>query len=148
MVSQITRDCVSLCSPAMLNWQAIVFISALTLEFTVYNFSDWNLLGGQVVSIIFIFAWSGSVMGLYFYFLNAMGWFRVDPLEEEVGLDISRHKGAAYDIKEANIEDVKQLNDARANLAEGSMRGTKYVVEENKMPDDTKKDVDEPEMEA
>jgi hypothetical protein len=89
-------------------------------------------------------------MGLYFYFLNAMGWFRVDPLEEEVGLDISRHKGAAYDIKEANIEDVKQLNDVRASLVEGSMRGTKYAIEENKMPmpDDTKKDVDEPEMEA
>lgn len=65
-------------------------------------------------------------MGLYFYGLNTMGWLRVDPLEEEVGLDISRHKGAAYDIKEANVEDVKQLTDVRMSFNDDrSGRGSK-----------------------
>ena len=30
--------------------------------------------------------------------VNLFGWFRVDTIEEEVGLDISHHKGAAYDL--------------------------------------------------
>lgn len=30
--------------------------------------------------------------------VNLLGWFRVDSIEEEVGLDISHHKGAAYDL--------------------------------------------------
>ena len=34
----------------------------------------------------------------YFILLNVLGLFRVDALEEEVGLDISHHKGAAYDM--------------------------------------------------
>lgn len=63
-----------------------------------------------------------------------MGWLRVDPLEEEVGLDISRHKGAAYDIKEANHDDVKQLTDHRMSIVEDrSARGAKpnFTIEEN-----------------
>ena len=34
----------------------------------------------------------------YLTLINFIGWFRVDRLEEEVGLDISHHKGAAYDL--------------------------------------------------
>ena len=43
----------------------------------------------------------------YFLILNALGLFRVDALEEEVGLDISHHKGAAYDLSGPS-EDAKE----------------------------------------
>jgi Amt family ammonium transporter len=52
-------------------------------------------------------------MGCYFFFLNTMGWFRIDPLEEEVGMDLSRHKGSAYNITTAKPEDVVKLESSR-----------------------------------
>ena len=54
---------------------------------------DFTLIGTQLIGILFIFGWTAVMTGSYFYFLNYMGWFRIDPLEEEVGVDISRHKG-------------------------------------------------------
>ena len=30
--------------------------------------------------------------------VNLLGWFRVNEIDEEVGLDISHHKGAAYNL--------------------------------------------------
>jgi ammonium transporter, Amt family len=49
---------------------------------------DFTLLGIQLISVLFIFALTFVVMGIYFYILNFMGWLRIDPLEEEVGMDI------------------------------------------------------------
>jgi Amt family ammonium transporter len=51
----------------------------------------------------------------FFYALSAAGMFRVDPLEEEVGLDISHHRGAAYDLTGPNKEDVEELMEVRAS---------------------------------
>lgn len=39
----------------------------------------------------------------------------VDPLEEEVGLDISHHRGSAYDLTEPHKEHVEQLMEVRAS---------------------------------
>jgi Amt family ammonium transporter len=41
--------------------------------------------------------------------------FRVDALEEEVGLDISHHRGAAYDYSGPKEEDVQELLEERAS---------------------------------
>jgi Amt family ammonium transporter len=57
-----------------------------------------KLLGVEIAGICFIIGWVGLIMIPYFILLNMMGLFRVDALEEEVGLDISHHKGAAYDM--------------------------------------------------
>ena len=52
----------------------------------------------------------------FFYMLLVLGMFRVDPLEEEVGLDISHHRGEAYDISgSAKKEDVEELMETRAS---------------------------------
>mmetsp|Transcript_13060 Transcript_13060/g.18709 ORF Transcript_13060/g.18709 Transcript_13060/m.18709 type:complete len:481 (-) Transcript_13060:187-1629(-) len=65
------------------------------------------LLGVEICGILFIIGWVGVIMIPYFMVLNAMGLFRVDALEEEVGLDISHHKGAAYDMSGPS-EDAKE----------------------------------------
>merc|ERR1712127_659336 len=57
-----------------------------------------SLIGCQICGILWICAWVGFIMTPYFHLLNFLGMFRVDSLEEEVGLDISHHKGAAYDL--------------------------------------------------
>jgi Amt family ammonium transporter len=76
-----------------------------------YNWGMGNgtgkLLAVEIVGVLFIIGWVGLIMIPYFMLLNAMGLFRVDALEEEVGLDISHHKGAAYDLSGPS-EDVKE----------------------------------------
>jgi Amt family ammonium transporter len=74
---------------------------------------NFSLLGTQICGVLFIFAWTSTIMGSYFYFLNYMGWLRIDPLEEEAGMDLSRHKGSAYDISPVPDESVKQLTASR-----------------------------------
>jgi Amt family ammonium transporter len=75
---------------------------------------DGTLLGIQILAVLWIFGWTAVIMGTYFYILNLLGWFRIDPLEEEVGMDISRHKGSAYDISSAPETAVDALNLSRS----------------------------------
>jgi len=79
------------------------------------DFGDANLLLVQLVSVIWTCVWVVGVMTPFFMALNAAGMFRVDPLEEEVGLDISHHRGAAYDLKAAKEDDVAELLEVRAS---------------------------------
>eukprot|EP00957_Ditylum_brightwellii_P052521 3982762-Ditylum_brightwellii.AAC.1 len=55
---------------------------------------NFTLLGIQLIAVLFILAWVFAIMGPFFIILNYYNWLRVDPLEEEVGLDISRHNGS------------------------------------------------------
>merc|ERR1739844_46466 len=57
-----------------------------------------SLLVCEIFGILFIIGWTAGLMFPFFTVLKVIGWFRVDPLEEKVGLDISHHKGSAYDL--------------------------------------------------
>ena len=48
-----------------------------------------NLLGCQVLGLLFIFGWTFVIMLPFFLWLNFMGWFRSESVQELVGLDIS-----------------------------------------------------------
>lgn len=74
-----------------------------------------DLLLCQVCGILWICGWVFALMTPFFLGLNALGIFRVDSLEEEVGLDISHHKGAAYDLTQAKQQDVEELMEIRAS---------------------------------
>ena len=76
---------------------------------------NFTLLGVQLIAVLFIFAWTSVTMGTLFYILKLLGWLRISPLEEQVGMDISRHKGNAYDIGTPTQELVDQLNESRSN---------------------------------
>ncbi len=54
-----------------------------------------------------------GVMTPFFLVLKMLGMFRVDALEEEVGLDISHHKGSAYNIVGADQSKVDEFNEKR-----------------------------------
>ena len=73
-----------------------------------------NLLGAQVVGVLWVIAWVTVIMTPYFLLLNAAGMFRVDSMEEEVGLDISHHKGAAYDISGPSDDSVRKFVRSRS----------------------------------
>ena len=80
-----------------------------------YKGSDANLLLIQFVGLCWILGWVGATMTPFFIVLNFAGMFRVDALEEEVGLDISHHRGAAYDLSGPKQEDVEELMEVRAS---------------------------------
>lgn len=88
---------------------------------------DANLLLVQFIAVIWICAWVSIVMTPFFMMLNALGMFRVDPLEEEVGLDISHHNGAAYDLSAPKKEDIEELMEVRASR-HGKVEVPKEVV--------------------
>jgi Amt family ammonium transporter len=50
------------------------------------------------------------------YVLKFLNWLRIDPIEEEVGMDISRHKGSAYQSEDTNEKAVSELNTSRRKL--------------------------------
>lgn len=76
---------------------------------------DANLLANQIACVVWVGAWVTVVMTPFFMILNALGMFRVDALEEEVGLDISHHRGAAYDLSGPKTDDVEELMEVRAS---------------------------------
>merc|ERR1712048_184748 len=74
-----------------------------------------TLLGVEIAGVLFIIGWTGVLMGIFFTILNSLGIFRVDEMEEKVGLDISPHKGAAYDLSSADKADLDALAEKRSN---------------------------------
>jgi Amt family ammonium transporter len=77
-------------------------------------YGSGSLLGCEICGILFIIAWVTAIMTPFFFALNMLGMFRVDPIEEKVGLDISHHKGAAYDLTGPAEGDVAELAEKRA----------------------------------
>jgi Amt family ammonium transporter len=58
------------------------------------NSGDATLLATNMVGLLFIVGFVTTTMLPFLFFLQYMGWFRSDPLEEIVGLDL-RYKGFA-----------------------------------------------------
>jgi len=54
---------------------------------------DAKLLAANICGMLFIFSWVTFIMLPFYIWLDWMGWFRSDPLEEIVGLDTSYHGG-------------------------------------------------------
>merc|ERR1719276_420154 len=84
-------------------------------------YGSGSLIAVELAGVGFIMLWVGGTMTPFFLVLNALGMFRVDPLEEKVGLDISHHKGAAYDLTGPSAGDVDMLAEKRATA-----HGEKY----------------------
>jgi Ammonium Transporter Family len=87
-----------------------------------YTFADGNspnarLLGMQMLGMLFITGWVAVIMVPFFVFLDLMGWFRSDPLEEIVGLDTTYHGGLALltdqDVNPEYISAYKQRIEER-----------------------------------
>lgn len=91
---------------------------------------NFTLLGCQLVSVLFVFGWSACIFAPFCMLLKALNWLRIDPLEEEVGMDISRHKGPAYESEgTAKAEAVAELSASRRDLMSisNSMSGRDVV---------------------
>merc|ERR1711982_71090 len=87
---------------------------AVGLFFAKGTSNPYSLIINELVGIAFIIVWVTVIMTPYFVSLKIMGLFRVDPLEEEVGMDISHHKGAAYDLRKADDDKVDEFIEKRS----------------------------------
>lgn len=100
---------------------------------------DATLLGAQLVEILFIIGWTFAIMMPFFIWLDWMGWFRSDPLDEIVGLDTSYHGGVILGDSDAQPEYISAYKQRKAEkLAnKGGGRGvesaTEWMYEEDEM---------------
>jgi len=92
--------------------------------------ANFNVMGLQIIAVIFIFSWTFVVMGIFFYILQLMNVLRMDPLEEEAGMDISRHKGAAYDITPPSENVVQELVQRRSDHGSRHKKNGSILVSE------------------
>jgi len=58
-----------------------------------------NLMVCQIVGALFIFGWTTFTMFPFFLWLNYMGWFRCESVQELVGLDITYDGERAVAVK-------------------------------------------------
>jgi Ammonium Transporter Family len=65
-----------------------------------------SLMPAQIIGTVFIIAWTFITMGPFFIGLDYMGWFRVNELEELVGLDAT-YSGNAVEDDASENEDLR-----------------------------------------
>jgi Amt family ammonium transporter len=58
---------------------------------------DFTVIGIQLLAVVWIFGWVVIVFGHFTLVLSALGLLRADKYAEELGMDLSIHKGSAYD---------------------------------------------------
>jgi len=80
---------------------------------------NFTLLGVQLIGILFITGWTVALMYPFFWMMDFFGSLRVDPLEEEAGMDISRHNGPGYNVDTSEHENdaIETLKEKRESLS-------------------------------
>jgi Amt family ammonium transporter len=110
-------------------------MSAYSKEMPGVFYGGGDLLLNQFVAVCWIFGWVAATMTPFFIILNVAGLFRTDALEEDVGLDISHHRGAAYDLSGPHPDDVEKLLEVHASK-HGKVVVPKEVVDDDHDDDD------------
>merc|ERR1712048_585803 len=69
-----------------------------------FDANDPMLLLIELIQVGFILGWTLATMLPFFIILRCCNLFRADAEEEEIGLDISHHRGAGYALEEPAVE--------------------------------------------
>lgn len=77
---------------------------------------NFTLMGLQICSILYVLAWTGVMFGVFCLGLKYLNWLRIDPLEEEVGMDLSRHKGSAYQASDISAKAKDEFYTSRRKI--------------------------------
>jgi ammonium transporter, Amt family len=85
--------------------------------------TDFTLLGLQCIELLFVFGWVTATMLPFFHSLNWLNLFRVDHLEEAVGLDATFHNGSVIERDEQSAKS----NNSNLPLLIASSRRAKAV---------------------
>lgn len=107
---------------------------------------DANLLLANFCAICWIIGWVAALMTPFFYILKFLGLFRVDPLEENVGLDISHHRGVAYSLEGPNKEQVEEWKERELSKHSSGSKHLSSKLDESMTSKDAKKEDQEVEV--
>jgi Amt family ammonium transporter len=88
---------------------------------------DATLLGAQIVAVLFIIGWTFVIMFPFFLALDWKGWFRADPLDEIVGLDLSYHGGNALTADSSVKPEYFKAYEERREKRRSSHRSSRRV---------------------
>lgn len=77
---------------------------------------DGRLLGAAIVGLLAVAAWVGVLMTAFFLVLKHMNMLRVPEDDENVGMDISKHGGLAYNSRPSDI--AQKINNSRVSPAD------------------------------
>jgi len=69
--------------------------------------ADGRLLAANLTLALFVIGWVTCTMTPFFLLLHYLGWFRSDPLEEIIGLDVSYHGASTLHLE--NDEEYKEF---------------------------------------
>lgn len=93
------------------------------MSFGAFYGGNGTLLANQIVEVFWIVGWVSLTMIPFFFCLNWLGFFRVSRQEELVGLDLSHHKGHAYNLSESTHsqceEDAHEVREKTIVFAQG-----------------------------
>jgi len=78
-----------------------------------FDANDPMLLLIELIQVGFILGWTLATMLPFFIILRCCGLFRADAIEEEVGLDISHHRGAGYTMDGPGAGAVEAFNNSK-----------------------------------
>jgi ammonia channel protein AmtB len=87
-----------------------------------FNLSDVSLLGSQLLEVLFITGWVSLTMFPLFGLLNYCGWFRVNALEEFVGLDTTYMTTEIINEENSDSNEEVRLAAYRQRFAERKQR--------------------------
>ena len=99
---------------------------------------NFTLMGIQICAILYVLAWTSVMFGVFCLILKYLNWLRIDPLEEEVGMDLSRHKGSAYKSSDVSDRAKDEFYSSRRKLQDLSTSGrrkSKNVSEPEPKPE-------------
>jgi len=83
---------------------------------------NFTLIGIQLIGVTFVLGWTSCIFTPFCLILKYLDLLRIDPLEEEVGMDMSRHKGSAYESGPASESSMKELNLSRSGTHLGKSK--------------------------
>jgi len=101
--------------------------------------SNFRLMACQLSGICFIIAWVTATMFPFFYLLKVVGWFRVNEVDEEIGMDLSHHGGSTYTFEKPDPEVIAKYEERRQSKIE---RKTSVDSTANSTATGTTKEVD------
>jgi ammonium transporter, Amt family len=92
----------------------------------IFDFSDISLFGSQILEIVFISGWVAVTMLPLFLMLQYVGWFRVNELEELIGLDTKYIDGEVMNDENSDNDEIIRLAAYRQRFLERKQKREQY----------------------
>ena len=74
---------------------------------------DFTVIGIQLLAVLWIAGWVAVVFGVFTIALHKLRLLRTDAITEDIGMDISMHKGSAY-VSDSDVASSVRISHKRS----------------------------------